>query len=135
MDPDEVSSSLEGQSDNICSIMEDDKSILACLPIEDVKAHNSGVHSGPVNSSSEALSASSDTSETVVKMSTADKYTSPMPCVTVCDVMVGTEPALCMAAFTQTEDPETSDKHVITEVHMADLDYLAEVRSEAERNH
>ncbi|XP_030284225.1 RNA-binding protein 44 isoform X5 [Sparus aurata] len=126
VDSHEVSSSLEGQSDNICSIMEDDKSILACLPIEDVKAHNSGVHSGPVTSSSEALSASSDTSETVVKMSTADKYTSPMPCVTVCDVMVGTEPALCMAAFTQTEDPETSDKHVITEVHMADLDYLAE---------
>lgn len=109
-------------------------SILACLPTEDVKAHNSGVHSGPVTSSSEALAASSDTVEAAVKMNTVDKYTSPIPRVTVCDVMVGTEPALCMAAFTQTEDPETSDKHVITEVHMADLDYLAEVRSERERN-
>ncbi|XP_036966881.1 RNA-binding protein 44 isoform X4 [Acanthopagrus latus] len=125
-DHDEVSSSLEGQSDNICVIKEDDMSVLACLPTEDVKAHNSGVHSGPVTSSSEAQAASSDTVEAAVKMNTVDKYTSPIPRVTVCDVMVGTEPALCMAAFTQTEDPETSDKHVITEVHMADLDYLAE---------
>ncbi|XP_073330149.1 RNA-binding protein 44 isoform X2 [Pagrus major] len=126
VDHDEVSSSLKDQSDNICSIMEDDLSILACLPIEDVEAHNSGDHSGPVTSSSEALAASSDTVKTVIKMNTAEKCTSPMPCVTVSDIMVGTEPALCMSGFTQTEDPETSDKHVITEVHMADLDYLAE---------
>ncbi|XP_040913454.1 RNA-binding protein 44 [Toxotes jaculatrix] len=42
-----------------------------------------------------------------------------------CDATVGTEQALCVSASTQTEDPETADKNVITEVHMSDLDYLA----------
>ncbi|XP_047458025.1 RNA-binding protein 44 isoform X2 [Mugil cephalus] len=78
----------EDQSD-FYSIMEDDKSILTCLPRED----NLKVH--PVTSDSS------------------------------CDVMVSTDPRLSTSAFTQTERPETADKHVITEVHMADLDYLA----------
>ncbi|KAK2840253.1 hypothetical protein Q5P01_013993 [Channa striata] len=39
--------------------------------------------------------------------------------------MLGTEQTPCVSAFTQTGDPRTADKHIVTEVHMADLDYLA----------
>ncbi|XP_074513703.1 RNA-binding protein 44 isoform X1 [Sebastes fasciatus] len=125
---DEDSSSFD-QSDVFHSIMENDKSILVCLTSEDVKAFNSEVHSGPAAADSEAPAANSETlksAQSVIKIITAEKYTSPMPCVTTCDMMVGTELAPSMSAVTQTEDPETADKHVITEVHMADLDYLAE---------
>lgn len=131
VDDDQASSSFEDGSDNFHSIMEEDKSILICLPVEGQKAPTSGVHSGAVTANSEAPVASSETlkaDQSVMKMSTAEKYTSPMSCVPTCDIMVGTERTECVLAFTQTEDPATADKHVITEVHMADLDYLAEVR-------
>lgn len=133
---DEDSSSFD-QSDVFHSIMENDKSILVCLTSEDVKAFNSEVHSGPAAADSEAPAANSETlksAQSVIKIITAEKYTSPMPCVTTCDMMVGTELAPSMSAVTQTEDPETADKHVITEVHMADLDYLAEVRLNPKSN-
>ncbi|XP_029314287.1 RNA-binding protein 44 isoform X2 [Cottoperca gobio] len=120
-DNDEASLSFADQSDNFHSIMENDQSILSCLTSEDVKAQNKELHSD-----GEAQAACSDTLNAVIKMNTADRCTSPMPCVTTCDSMVGTERALCTSAVTQTEDPETADKHVITEVHMADLDYLTE---------
>uniref|UniRef100_UPI0037E72DFE RNA-binding protein 44 n=1 Tax=Semicossyphus pulcher TaxID=241346 RepID=UPI0037E72DFE len=96
-DEDEGSLSREDPSDNFHSAMEDDQSILACLRSEE----------------------RSDQSVTKVN-------TSPLPPVTTCDIMVGTEQAPCTSAFTQTEQPGTSDKNIITEVHMADLDYLAE---------
>nr|XP_020477375.1 RNA-binding protein 44 isoform X2 [Monopterus albus] len=111
----EASLSLEDESDNFHSIMEDDKSILVCLPSNGVKAHNSEIQSGPVTTDGETLAA---------KMNTAEKYTSPMSCVPVCDIMVGTELVPCASVSTQTDDPETVDKHIVTEVHMADLDYL-----------
>ncbi|XP_070771062.1 LOW QUALITY PROTEIN: RNA-binding protein 44 [Enoplosus armatus] len=126
---DEASLSFEDQSHTFHSIREDDKSILVCLTSEDMKAHINSVHSDPVTTNGEALAASSETvtsDQSVAKTDTAEKYTSPMPGVTTCDMMVGTELALRTPAVTQTEDPATSDKHVITEVHMADLDYLAE---------
>lgn len=125
VDDDEASLSFEDQSNNFHHVMEDDKSILACLASEDVKAHNNGVHLDPVTTESEALAASSGTlksDHSSIKKNTPEKYTSP-------------ELALCMSAFTQTEAPGTSDKHVITEVHMADLDYMAEVRLEPKSNH
>ncbi|XP_044073793.1 RNA-binding protein 44 isoform X3 [Siniperca chuatsi] len=128
-DDDEASLSFEDRSDNFHSIREDDNSILVCLASEDVKPHANRVHSYPVTTNNKALAASRETltsDQSVIKTNTAEKYTSPMPGVTTCDIMVGTELALCMSAFTQTEDLGTSDKHVITEVHMADLDYLAE---------
>ncbi|KAF0026922.1 hypothetical protein F2P81_021659 [Scophthalmus maximus] len=50
-----------------------------------------------------------------------------MPCVPTCDVMVSTELPPSVSASTQSERPQTADKDVITEVHMADLDYLAGV--------
>ncbi len=112
-DDTEADMRFKNQSDSFQSIMEDDASILVCLPSEDVKAH----HSGLVITGNEAVTASS---ESVMKIITTEKCSSPMPCVTTCDIKVGTE------------DPGTSDKHVNTEVHMADLDYLAEVRSEPE---
>ncbi|XP_018559878.1 RNA-binding protein 44 isoform X2 [Lates calcarifer] len=119
-----ASLSLKDQSNNFHSIMEDDKSILVCLASEELKAHNNRVPSGPVTTNSEALA---DTSETIKSNhSLIKKSSSPVSCIPTCDVMVGTELALSVSAFTQSEDPETADKHVITEVHMADLDYLAE---------
>ncbi|XP_054471447.1 RNA-binding protein 44 isoform X2 [Anoplopoma fimbria] len=126
---DEASLSFGDQSDNFHSIMENDKSILVCLTSGDVKALKAGVHSGPVQTDSGALEASSETSKSdqcVTKMNAAEDDRSPVPRVTTCDTMVGTELALSTSAITQTEDPETADKHIITEVHMADLDYLAE---------
>ncbi|XP_044221151.1 RNA-binding protein 44 isoform X2 [Thunnus albacares] len=129
VDDDQASSSFEDQSDNFHSIMEEDQSILACLPREGQNAPASGVHSGPLTANSEAPVASSETlkaDQSLMKMNTVETYISPMPCVPTCDVMVGTELTECVLAFTQTEDPATADKHVITEVHMADLDYLAE---------
>ncbi|KAM9347607.1 RNA-binding protein 44 [Symphorus nematophorus] len=126
---DEASLSFEDQSDNFYSIMEDDKSILACVPGEDVKVHNSGVHSGPVIANSEVLADGSETLKSVqcdIMKNTAEKCSFPVPCITTRNSMVGTEQALSTSAFTQTEYPGTFDKHVITEVHMADLDYLAE---------
>ncbi|XP_022595875.1 RNA-binding protein 44 [Seriola dumerili] len=121
VDNNEASLSLDNQSDNFHSIMEDDKSILVCLAGEGQK--------GSVSTNSEALA---DTREDVksvqshMKISSSEKYTSPMPGVPTCDIMVGTELTPCASTFTQSEDPETADKNVITEVHMADLDYLAE---------
>lgn len=91
--------------------MEEDESILICLASEDVRVLNSEV---------QALAGSSETlrsDQSVIETNTAEKCTSPMPPVPTCDATVGTE------------GPETSDKHVNTEVHMTDLDYLAEVRS------
>ncbi|XP_039675034.1 RNA-binding protein 44 isoform X2 [Perca fluviatilis] len=128
-DDDAAIFSFGDQSDNFHSIMENDKSILACLPSEDVKARNNGVQSGPLATDGKALAASRETlnsDQSVVKKTTAEKHTSTMPCATTCDVMVGTELAVCMSDATQTENPKTADKHVVTEVHMTDLDYLAE---------
>ncbi|TDH06531.1 hypothetical protein EPR50_G00114400 [Perca flavescens] len=129
VDDDDAIFSFGDQSDNFHSIMENDKSILACLTSEDVKAHNNGVQSGPLTTDSKALAASRETlnfDQSVVKKNTAEKHTSTMPCATTCDVMVGTELAVGMSEATQTENPKTADKHVVTEVHMTDLDYLAE---------
>ncbi|XP_040004806.1 RNA-binding protein 44 [Xiphias gladius] len=129
VDNDEASLSLANQNDHVHSLMEEDESILVCLASEGLKARNNGVHLGPVTINSEALA---DTTETVksaqslTKMSTSEKYTSPLPSVPSCDLMVGSELAPRASALTRPLDPETADKHVITEVHMADLDYLAE---------
>ncbi|XP_042349987.1 RNA-binding protein 44, partial [Plectropomus leopardus] len=120
---------VEDQSDSFHSIMSDDKSIVICLTSKTVKAHTTGVHSAPVISDSEAQAASSETlksDSSAVKINTAETSASPLPRASTCVVMVGTERAPRTSAGTQTEDPETADKHVITEVHMADLDYLAE---------
>lgn len=137
----EASASFEDQSDDFYGIMEDAMSILACLPSEDAKTHNSGtlakkhITVGPVTTNSEALESKSETLKSDQSVTKMDKYTSPIPCVATCDIMVGTEPSVCMSAFSQTEDPGTADKHVVTEVRMVDLDYLTEVRLEPESNH
>ncbi|XP_023260710.1 RNA-binding protein 44 isoform X1 [Seriola lalandi dorsalis] len=121
VDSNEASLSLDNQSDNFHSIMEDDKSILVCLAGE--------AQTGSVSTNSEALADTREDEKSVqshMKISSSEKYTSPMPGVPTCDIMVGTELTPCASTFTQSEDPETADKNVITEVHMADLDYLAE---------
>ncbi|KAM7380184.1 hypothetical protein PAMP_003497 [Pampus punctatissimus] len=120
VDDDEAITSFEDQSDNFHSIMEDDKDIVFCQT-----APTSGVNSGPVTTNSEAPAAGGETlTADQSLMKTGEKYTSTTLRVPTCDIMVDTEPTAI--AFTQTEDPATADKHVITEVHMADLDYLAE---------
>uniref|UniRef100_UPI003AAB7B61 RNA-binding protein 44 n=1 Tax=Centroberyx gerrardi TaxID=166262 RepID=UPI003AAB7B61 len=117
---DEASSGGEGRDANFHSIMEDDESILMCKAGERLRPRVSGVCSAPVTPRSGTPLPS--------RVSTAERSTSPMPRATTCDVSVATEPsvALCTPAVTQTEGPSTADKHVVTEVHMADLDYLAE---------
>lgn len=55
-----------------------------------------------------------------------ETFTSAPAPVAKCDAMVATELVQHMSAFTNTEAPGSSDKHVITEVHMADLDYFTE---------
>ncbi|XP_078142056.1 RNA-binding protein 44 [Centroberyx gerrardi] len=117
---DEASSGGEGRDANFHSIMEDDESILMCKAGERLRPRVSGVCSAPVTPRSGTPLPS--------RVSTAERSTSPMPRATTCDVSVATEPsvALCTPAVTQTEGPSTADKHVLTEVHMADLDYLAE---------
>ncbi|CAJ1079004.1 RNA-binding protein 44 isoform X2 [Xyrichtys novacula] len=103
-----------GESRNyLYSVMKDDQSILACLPSEETKAVA-------------GISESSKSHQSSMKMSPAGSFTSTPRPLTTWDVKVETEPAQHMSTSTQTEAPETSDKHVITEVHMADLDYVAE---------
>nr|XP_046259410.1 RNA-binding protein 44 isoform X2 [Scatophagus argus] len=121
-DDGEASFSPADRTDHFCGIMEDDKSILSCLPSKDVNAHITGVHAGPITCDS--VTVTSD--QSVIEVNAAEKSTSPVPRVSTCDGKVGTEPSLYMPASTQTEDQGTRDKHVNTEVHMADLDYLAE---------
>ncbi|XP_059199339.1 RNA-binding protein 44 isoform X2 [Centropristis striata] len=117
-------SSVDEDGDHFHSIMEDDDGILVCLTSDDVKTCHSGVSSHPVTSDPGAPAAGSETLKCVMKRSTAERSTSPIRAVTGCEVGVGTEPPPLLSAVTQTEDPPTADKHVITEVHMADLDYL-----------
>lgn len=132
-DDDAANLGLEDQSEDIYSIMDEDKSIIFCVASDGQKAYL-----GPVTTNSEALAASSEIMESdqsVSKRCTEEKSKSPVPCVSTCDVMVFTELAQCVSAFTQTDDLKTADKHIITEVHMADLDYLAVVRLKPKRCH
>ncbi|XP_068590332.1 RNA-binding protein 44 isoform X2 [Cebidichthys violaceus] len=119
---DEAGVSFGDQSDNFHSIMENDGSILACLTSDYVKGLSSGVHSGPVHTDGEALSADGETSKSdrsVAKVTAAGTCSSLMPRVTAA------LPPRSSAA-TQTEHPGTADERVNTEVRMVDLDYLAE---------
>ncbi|KAG7219722.1 hypothetical protein INR49_018885 [Caranx melampygus] len=120
VDNNEGTLSLEDQSSIFHSIMEEDEDILVCLASEGQKTHNNVVHT--------ALTDTRETTSPVqahVKISTSEKSTSTVPCVPTCDIMVATEATPSVSAFTQSESPETADKNIITEVHMADLDYFA----------
>lgn len=107
--------------------MVDDNSIVAFQP-----SHESGLCPDPDTTNSEVLEAKSKISQSLTKIK---KYTSPLACVDTCDVMVGTEPSVCLSAFTQTKDPGAADAHLNTEVNMADLDFLTEVRLKPENNY
>ncbi|XP_072253753.1 RNA-binding protein 44 [Leuresthes tenuis] len=131
----------EGQGDAVCglssedqthkfhAIMEDE-SVLVCLAGEDLSANDGGVPSRPVAISSDPPTASCETREdqTFLRRNTAEKATSTT--TPTCDVTVSTEPAPCTApctsAHTQTEAAATAEQQVITEIHMADMDYLTE---------
>lgn len=119
----------QDQSDTFHSLMKDDKSILVCLANDSLKEQNRSGHSCPVTTNNDVTAeASTETLrsyESATKVKSVDKHTSPMPCVPTCDAMIGTEVVQRLSVFTQTEDLETADKHINTEVRMADLDYLA----------
>ncbi|XP_029981084.1 RNA-binding protein 44 [Sphaeramia orbicularis] len=118
-------SSLNGDADSFHSIMHDDKSIVLLVA---ANSSQPNIRGGPSNedASESGSPASCKTDQPLIQKTTAEKFTSPMPCIPTCDVMVGTELAICSSAFTQTQNPATADKHLITELHMSDLDYLAE---------
>ncbi|KAK2905685.1 hypothetical protein Q8A73_009628 [Channa argus] len=110
---------LEDHSDNVHTVMEEDESNLVRAASDSQKA---------CTTNGEALATGSEAMKSelsVTERNTADKSTSPVPWARTCDIMLGTEQTLCVSAFTQTDDPGTVDKHLVTEVHMADLDYLA----------
>ncbi|XP_047198488.1 RNA-binding protein 44 isoform X3 [Hippoglossus stenolepis] len=109
------------QNDYFHSIMGDDMSILGLVAPGGPQAH----HSGPGATNSEALSDTGETATSPAEEDTSETCTPPQHRAPTCDVMVGTESVPHVSTFTQSEDPQTADKHVITEVHMADLDYLA----------
>lgn len=125
-----VSTSFNDPSDNLLNIMVDDNSIVAFQP-----SHDRGLCSDPDATNSEVLEAKSKISQSCKSLTKIKEYTSPLACVDACDVMVRTEPSACLSAFTQTEDPGTADAHLNTEVNMADLDFLTEVRQMPESNY
>ncbi|XP_030613400.1 RNA-binding protein 44 [Archocentrus centrarchus] len=127
--------SFENESDTFHSLMEDDKSILIYLARNTLQAQHSRAQSCPVTTNSgDTLAAGTEESyQSATKVKTAEKHTSPLPCVSTCDAMIGTELVLCPSVFTQTEDLETADKHINTEVHMADLDYIAKELSKLKK--
>ncbi|KAM9448623.1 RNA-binding protein 44 isoform 13-T15 [Salvelinus alpinus] len=64
---------------------------------------------------------------TEARLSTADHSTNTWPAVAKHDVLVGIDHSLTGCnQNTQTQGTATTDKSVITEVHMADLEYLTE---------
>ncbi|XP_069388833.1 RNA-binding protein 44 isoform X3 [Paralichthys olivaceus] len=115
---DEANLSFDDQNYDSPSIIEEDMSILVFVAPEEPQAK--------VATNSEAMSDTSETVTSPAKEDTSENCPSPLHRVLTCDVMVGTEFVPRVSTFTQSEDPQTADKHVITEVHMADLDYLAE---------
>ena len=123
-DDHEANFSLDDQNDYFHSIMGDDMSLLASVAPGGPQTHHSGM--GATNR--EALSDTSETVTSPAEEDTSETCTPPQHRAPTCDVMVGTESVPRVSTFTQSEDPQTADKHVITEVHMADLDYLAKVR-------
>nr|XP_019966393.1 PREDICTED: RNA-binding protein 44-like isoform X3 [Paralichthys olivaceus] len=115
---DEANLSFDDQNYDSPSIIEEDMSILVFVAPEEPQAQ--------VATDGEAMSDTSETVTSPAKEDTSENCTSPLHRVLTCDVMVGTEFVPRVSTFVQSEDPQTADKHVITEVHMADLDYLAE---------
>lgn len=109
--------------------MVDDNSIVAFQP-----SHESGLCPDPDTTNSEVLEAKNKMSQSC-KSFKIKEYTSSLAFVDTRDVMVGTEPSVCLSAFTQTDDPGSADAHLNTEVNMADLDFLTEVRSKPESNY
>ncbi|XP_062258377.1 RNA-binding protein 44 isoform X2 [Platichthys flesus] len=120
-DDDGANFSLDHQNDYFHSFMGDDVGILCLVAPGGTQAH----HSGPGATNSEALSDTSETGTSPAEEDTSETCTPPHPRVPSCDVMVGTDSVPRVSTFTQSEDPQTADKNLITEVHMSDLDYLA----------
>ncbi|KAM6986613.1 RNA-binding protein 44 [Aplochiton taeniatus] len=112
-----------GENEDYHSIMEEDKSIVMCKTVGGVTPRISGVHSAPVTPE-QRRSRYCFTS----KPRMAERSTNTLPLAPTCNISVGTDHSLGgnQQAATQTQSPATADKHVITEVHMADLDYLHE---------
>lgn len=98
--------------DTFYSILETDNSIVLCVPKEGL------------DTPGECMPESEPSNFESFIRTTADRLTSPLPPVSTCDAMVGTELKMTVSAITQTEAPQTLDKPINTEVYMLDLDYL-----------
>ncbi|XP_028993712.1 RNA-binding protein 44 isoform X3 [Betta splendens] len=106
------------QGRDICTILDEDKSILVCVTSDDQKTY-----SGTVSPNGETLAPRSellDGGQSLNNSCSEEKGPFPLPRVS-CD----TESAQCVSAFTQTNDPVSSDKQINTEICMADVDYVA----------
>ncbi|XP_061548111.1 RNA-binding protein 44 isoform X2 [Phycodurus eques] len=118
------------------SIIEDDDSIIC--------AFKNKVLTSEAQSGSELSAASGNTIVEECKISTADQCISAVPCVSSYGIMAGAPFTEHSSAFTQTEELLTADKNMLTELHMSDLDYVAqefnklkvaqEVRSKKEKS-
>ncbi|XP_058509129.1 RNA-binding protein 44 [Solea solea] len=90
------------ESENFQTVLEDDVSVLLCLDSKGLETLQTDV-----SSDTGAMRRASESS------------------VSTCDAMVGTTLTSFTAAFTQSENPETADKSVLTELYMSDLDEIA----------
>lgn len=104
------------KEDYFYSILEADNNIVLCVPKE--TPDTSPTLPGNHGSKSKPFLFKSTIRTTV------DRATSPIPSVCTCDAGVGTEQRIVMSTVSQTETPSTAHKHLNTEVHMIDLEYL-----------
>lgn len=118
---DKTNLSLNEDGETFHSIMKEDKSILMCYPKGGPETNTTGFHAEEVSCTSKALSCDNDK---FVTRTTAEKSTSAMLCFCTRDMRVGSEHAYTSSALTQTEESQTADKHVNTEVCMFDMDSL-----------
>lgn len=121
---DKTNLSLNEDGETFHSIMKEDKSILMCYPKGGPETNTTGFHAEEVSCTSKALSCDNDK---FVTRTTAEKSTSAMLCFCTRDMRVGSEHAYTSSALTQTEESQTADKHVNTEVCMFDMDSLTKV--------
>ncbi|CAL8322561.1 unnamed protein product [Merluccius merluccius] len=121
--------SNQEESPHYHSVLEDDKSILAW---ESRSGPQARVARGcPTGAGDDTKHHDSAPGHAGAKPRTVERAVSPWPRIVTCDASVGTE-TRCVSADAQTEAPATADQSTSTRIHMADLDYLAQVQFYAE---
>ncbi|XP_023192287.1 RNA-binding protein 44 isoform X1 [Xiphophorus maculatus] len=111
----EIRQSSEDERGQFNFPIKDDRGSLVCLAGNGVTLQNAGAQ----------IQLGDPPADNRLK-STAEKFTSTSPCAPSYDTAVNTDVESCTAKQTQTEGPNTSEHNVMTELHMSDLDYLAD---------